>query len=198
MEKFTYAQVETALAKFFGMPAEVQAGMFRARLVHLRRLGFAPQGEGRGTRIEYERDDVLRWLFALKLQDVGIAPQIAAQVVDRTWRSQKAAGLQSLVKIVAMADATKHETTVTRGDILIVIDYPVLRAAWDPSVTPIISHLVSPNDLGKLLQWLSDDRHACIFNLSAFLRILHRELPLSQTEKPDGNRKKIRKARRAN
>ncbi len=198
MEKFTYAQVETALAKFFGMPAEVQAGMFRARLVHLRRLGFAPQGEGRGTRIEYEREDVLRWLFALKLQDVGIAPQIAAQVVDRTWRSQKAAGLQSLVKIVAMADATKHETTATSGDFLIVIDYPVLRAAWDPSVTPIISHLVSPIDLGKLLQWLSDDRHACIFNLSAFLRILDRELPLSQADKPDGNRKKIRKARRAN
>ena len=198
MEKFTYAQVETALAKFFGMPAEVQAGMFRARLVHLRRLGFAPEGEGRGTRIEYERDDVLRWLFALKLQDVGIAPQIAARVVDRTWRSQKAAGLEFLVKIVAMADATKHETTVTRGDILIVIDYPVLRAAWDPSVIPIISHLVSPNDLGKLLQWLSDDRHACIFNLSAFLRILDRELPLSQTEQPDGNRKKIPKARRAN
>jgi hypothetical protein len=198
MQKFTYAQVETALATFFGMPAKVQAGMFRARLVHLRRLGFAPQGEGRGTRIEYERDDVLRWLFALKLQDVGIAPQIAAQVVDRIWRSQKAAGLQSLVKIVAMADATKHETTATSGDILIVIDYPVLRAAWDPSVTPIVSHLVSPNDLGKLLQWLNDDRHACIFNLSAFLRILDRELPLSQAEKPDGNRRKIRKARRAN
>ena len=198
MEKFSYAQVETALAKFFGMPAEVQAGMFRARLVHLRRLGFAPKGKGRGTRIEYDRDNVIRWLFALKLQDIGIAPQIASHVVDRTWRSQKAAGLESLVKIIAMADEIKDRTTVTRGDILIVIDYPVLKAAWDPSVTPIISHLVSPNDLGKLLQWLSDDRHACIFNLSAFLRILDRELPVSHSEKPERNRKKIRKARRGN
>ncbi len=161
MEKFSYAQVEQALAKVFGMPPEVQAGMLRGRLIHLRRLGFGPKGEGRGTRIAYTRDAIYRWLIALKLEDIGIDPLVVINLIEGTWDTH-------IAKIIAMAGKG-------RDDIFMVVDYPVLLAAWHTPVIPMISQFKA-HEVQKLMKWLSDNRHACVFNLSACLRILNQEL----------------------
>lgn len=160
-EKFGYAQVERALARVFGMPPEVQTGMLRGRLIHLRRLGFGPRGEGRGTRISYDRAAVERWLIALKLEDVGVDPMVVISLIEGTWQTH-------IAKIVALA-------AKSRDDIYMVVDYPVLRAAWHTPVIPMISHFKA-HEAGRLLKWLSDDRSAAVFNVSSCLRALHREL----------------------
>jgi hypothetical protein len=161
MEMFGYASVEGALAKVFGMPPAVQAGMLRGRLIHLRRLGLAPKGSGRGKRIEYDRDAAYRWLIALKLEDVGVDPLVAINLIEGTWEHH-------LVTIITAANKAKD-------DVFLGIDYPVLRAAWDTPVIPKISHFRA-HESQKLMKWLSDDRHVCVFNLSACLRILNQEM----------------------
>jgi hypothetical protein len=181
MEKFPYARVEQALAAVFGISADVQVGMLRGRLIHLRRLGFGPKGSGRGTRIDYDYEAVCRWLIALKFEDIGIDPLIVINLIERTWEDR-------ISKIVALANKKPG------GDVFMAISYPLLRAAWDKSIVPTIRpfRLRDAHSLG----WLGNDQHACVFNLSACLRTLNRELAPRTFELQWGKAKQSPSARR--
>jgi hypothetical protein len=80
MSGFSYAVVETALAKIFGADATVQKRAFRGRLQHLRRLGL-PSGPGRGKAIAYTKTNIYELGFCLECEELGIIPTLAVNLL---------------------------------------------------------------------------------------------------------------------
>jgi hypothetical protein len=91
---FSYAQVESALMRARRVPPSMTAA-FRARLSYFQRLGFAPGNPGKGRRIVYEREDVLKWAIALMLADFGLEPATAKSFLETHWRKSIGPGLES-------------------------------------------------------------------------------------------------------
>jgi len=84
--QFTYAEVETALARVFDIPDEGMKA-FRGRLIHFQRLGMAPCRPGKGKRIAYTREDVFRWAVSLDLAAFGIEPTVIRVIVKEFWNT---------------------------------------------------------------------------------------------------------------
>jgi hypothetical protein len=82
---FSYAQVETALAKVYNA-VDVQQGAFQGRLKHLRKLGLPRKTPGKGARIRYSKDDVAQLLVALEFSEFGIDPHLIVDIVLRDWK----------------------------------------------------------------------------------------------------------------
>jgi hypothetical protein len=80
MSGFSYAVVETALAKVFGADAMAQKRAFRGRLQHLRRLGL-PSGPGRGKAISYAKTNIYELGFCLECEELGIIPTLAVNLL---------------------------------------------------------------------------------------------------------------------
>jgi hypothetical protein len=83
MSGFSYAVVETALAKVFGADAMAQKGAFRGRLQHLRRLGLPSGGVGRGKTITYTKANIYELGFCLECEELGIIPTLAVNLLER-------------------------------------------------------------------------------------------------------------------
>src|SRR4051794_32880995 len=83
---FTYAQVEATLARLFDADPDVQRRTFRARIVHLRRvgipLGFSP---GRGKRIAYEMEQIYQLGLCLELEEMGLDPSLISRLIEKFW-----------------------------------------------------------------------------------------------------------------
>jgi hypothetical protein len=72
---YSYAKVEAALAKAFGIRSEGM-GAFRGRIKHFKKLGISPSTPGKGQKIAYEMKDILRWAIALEFAEFGIDPVV--------------------------------------------------------------------------------------------------------------------------
>jgi hypothetical protein len=83
MSGFSYAVVETALAKVFGADAAAQKRAFRGRLQHLRRLGLPSGGIGRGKAITYAKALIYELGFCLECEELGIIPTIAMGLLEQ-------------------------------------------------------------------------------------------------------------------
>jgi hypothetical protein len=85
----SYAEVESTLAVIYRASGKTQAGAFRGRLKHLKRLGI-PLGvhPGRGKKISYGRNELYQWCFCLELSEFGIDPSIVTRLVRRYWKTQ--------------------------------------------------------------------------------------------------------------
>jgi hypothetical protein len=83
MSGFSYAVVETALAKVFGADAMAQRRAFRGRLQHLRRLGLPSGGVGRGKTITYDKANIYELGFCLDCEELGIIPSLAVNLLER-------------------------------------------------------------------------------------------------------------------
>jgi hypothetical protein len=83
----SYATVETALARLHDAGPEVQTGAFRGRLKHLQRLGL-PLGEkpGKGSRIDYDAQQIWQLAIALELAEFGIDPTKIVNIVKNAWQ----------------------------------------------------------------------------------------------------------------
>ncbi|WP_157085661.1 hypothetical protein [Methylobacterium sp. Leaf99] len=83
----SYAAVETALARLHDANPEVQRGAFRGRLKHLQRLGL-PLGEkpGKGSRINYDAQQIWQLAVALELAEFGIDPTKIVLIIKHQWR----------------------------------------------------------------------------------------------------------------
>lgn len=82
MSGFSYAVVETVLAKVFGAGAMAQKRAFRGRLQHLRRLGLPSGGVGRGKTITYTKANIYELGFCLECEELGIIPTIALNLLE--------------------------------------------------------------------------------------------------------------------
>ena len=156
-----YGVLERALGAVFKLSPEATAGMLRGRIVHLRRSGFGPRGQGFGSRVNYTQEIADMWLLALLFEDAGLSPLNIMGLIQGTWEDH-------VGKIVA--EARKSKT-----DIYIAISFSQLRDAAGVPAAPHVSP-VTVGKAAKLLRWLDDERHFTVFNLSAALRIFDREL----------------------
>jgi hypothetical protein len=80
---FSYGELETLIARFYGASAKAQVGALRGRIRHLRRLGLpigvAPGGSGR--KIAYGKEQVYELGFCLQLEQLGIDPSLAVDLL---------------------------------------------------------------------------------------------------------------------
>jgi hypothetical protein len=165
MEKpIGYGLLETALGATFALSAEATRGVLRGRVVHLRRAGFGPAGQGYGSRVSYTQEDADQWALALAFEDAGLAPLTIKGIIEGFWDPH-------IAKIVASARRK------TKADTYLAISYSELRAAAGQPVMPnIMSATATVRQAGKLLGWLTDEKHIIVFNLSALLRRFDEEL----------------------
>lgn len=81
---YPHARIEAALAQVFGVPPE-RLKHLRGRVKHLMVLGLPESRPGKGARILYDCDLILRWLMVLLLEDVGVTPAGAVKTIKRAW-----------------------------------------------------------------------------------------------------------------
>jgi hypothetical protein len=82
---YSFGQVETALARVFEVDQKYRS-RFTARLKHLRKIGGIIETlPGKGHAISYERDQVLRLLFALEMTECGCEPAVITEFITEHW-----------------------------------------------------------------------------------------------------------------
>src|SRR3954468_19291233 len=177
---FTYAQVEATLARLFDADPEVQRKTFRARIVHLRRvgipLGFSP---GRGKRIAYELEQVYQLGLCLELEEMGLDPSLISRLMETFWANM----------LYPLLIEEEQELGFSLGpvdipdDLLFAIYPKFMSGQWD-------RHPYSPEGFQEFVDFrpfrfdkavegakaaLSASR-TCTLNLSAFIRSIRQSL----------------------
>jgi hypothetical protein len=170
---YTYGALERALGATLKLSPEATVGMLRGRMIHLRRVGFGPRGQGYGSRITYDRETAVKWLLALLFENAGLSPLNIMGLVEGLWEQQ----IRGIV-----TRASKSKT-----DIFLVVSFSQLRDAAGVPVVPQVLALTA-REAGKLLRWLTDERHVTVFNLTATLRIFDRELAAASATRSGGER----------
>ena len=167
----SYALVETALAKVFGIDAAGQAGWLRGRIQHLRRLGLTPQTV-RGP-VAYGDEWLVKWLIALELEYFEVDPRQVVELIDKGWKpphkrdAHEAVqrGEATLSELVAVARAERH-------DLIVTVQFgPMGRR---PYVGCYFAGLSSESAFGGWLSGDGEPHRASCFSLSARLRALDR------------------------
>jgi hypothetical protein len=118
--RYSYAEVERALAAVFNLDADRQRGALRGRLKHLQRLGLPGLESGKGKRVAYSFEQASQWLIALLMAQIGIDPAIIAKTVKASWK-----GLVPSVK-AAIDTTAKRENPIYLG-----LRPRVMLGAWE-------------------------------------------------------------------
>jgi hypothetical protein len=82
--RYPQARIEVAFAQVFNVPPE-RIKHLRGRIKHLMALGLPGRGAGKGARVHYGSDVIVRWLVALALEDVGVTPAGAVKAINGLW-----------------------------------------------------------------------------------------------------------------
>ncbi len=180
MTAYSYAVVETALARIFGADARVQKRAFRGRLQHLRRLGLPAAGAKRGRTIAYSDDrQVWALLIALELEELGIDPPLAARMVTGRSGPDQAKGAWEhyLPKVVRRT----RNSSGANDDAILLVEPFLISAAWrgdskfDP--TSFRDFRATADGMNEFLEFLrgwgvGTARRTCAFISSDRLRAL--------------------------
>jgi hypothetical protein len=83
-DSFTYAQVQSALAAVYHIPAN-NTGWFRGRITSFQKLGIVPASPGKGRRVAYRREDVFHWAMALEFSNWGWDPNVVKTILRLNW-----------------------------------------------------------------------------------------------------------------
>ena len=199
MGGYQFATVKAALVAAFGI-VEAEKPRFFARLEHLRRIGaMGERHPGKGTKLDYDRDQIDRLLFVVQLSRFSIEPVVTVALIEKYWAPRR------------RQDA---ETAVERGEHSISQLFETARKwAGDPQthlcVSVKIDDFVSTAKLPEIgcfnrknlegfYGWLGQDQNsASVFDLSARLRRLDEALAkpiVSPKPKPTGLAAKILRA----
>ena len=88
---FTYQQVEAAILRSYGW-TDVARKALGARLRNYANLGLGPAAKpGKGSRVAYTEEDILKWVAALELQILGMAPAESIKFILADWPKFKIA-----------------------------------------------------------------------------------------------------------
>src|SRR5271166_237695 len=82
---YSYAEVEGALGKLFGVPDSAW-GSFRGRVRHLQRIGLVEVAPGKGHRNAYTRTQASEWALALLLAELGVDPIVIVKSIQAERR----------------------------------------------------------------------------------------------------------------
>src|SRR3954451_11295887 len=173
---FTYAQVEAALARLFNADPEVQRKTFRARIVHLRRVGI-PLGlnPGRGKRIAYELEQVYQLGLCLELEEMGLDPSLISRLIEKFWATMFYPLLVEAEQELGFSLGPEH----IPDDLFFAIYPKFMSGQWDrqPHSNLDFPELIDfrPFRIGDADAALSV-RRACTLNLSALIRSIRQSL----------------------
>jgi hypothetical protein len=175
MSFFTYSVVETALSTLFRAKTARQRVTFKARITHLQKLHIIDRTPGKGRAVEYQLEDVWKWMFALELAEVGIAPTVAAKVIKTYWSR----ALVDMFKHAARAHEIKKP-----DDCVWLPGVTLMSTAWDrrdrfggvPNIGTIVPSVSA--DQKEIMDFLekADQPRLCMVNLSSRLRALNAAL----------------------
>jgi hypothetical protein len=133
--RFSYKQVESALAAVFGLDAKTMAGPLRGRLKRLQTLGLPAEKPGKGARIEYSFEQAMQWLIALKMSDLGMDPAVIAKAIHDYWDTSIAPGLRAGLP--------------GRLPLYLVLRPQLMRDSWLPRKRPWIDVADVPNLISR-------------------------------------------------
>jgi hypothetical protein len=161
---YGYATLERALGKVFGVKPAAREKSFRARIIHLRRLGLTPQS-GRGEVIAYDDEWAARWYLGLLLaMRLGHDPKLVAEFIKANW-----SGKGNLRDIVQKARAAQRP-----GDhVILTIDHGGIS---EPLVVRYVTGITGKGMEAIGLSLAGDgptDRLVTLFDLTAGLHRLH-------------------------
>jgi hypothetical protein len=171
----TYAEAERALAQMYKATGKAQAGAFRGRLKHLKRLGI-PLGSnpGRGKKISYERNELWQWCFCLELSEFGIDPSLIARMVKKNWSKNFFPGFKG-------ARNDREETYFC-----IVPEF--MSASWSQPREVLGISGVGFIQLADLPRYLDAVNHArlriSLFSVTARIRELEKAFSAKEEQKP--------------
>jgi hypothetical protein len=107
---YPQARIEAAFAQVFGVPPE-RIKVLRGRIKHLMVIGLPSTRPGKGARVAYDQDVILRWLRAVK-------------AVERVW--------ESCNRWVGRAVDAESE----RNPVYITLRPQFAQLAWDEHAPP--------------------------------------------------------------
>jgi DNA-binding transcriptional MerR regulator len=106
---FTYQQVEAAILRSYGW-TDVARKALGARLRNYANLGLGPAAKpGKGARVAYTEEDILKWVAALELQILGMAPAESIKFILAEWSKFKDA-------VVFQGSLAKQIAAMTREE----------------------------------------------------------------------------------
>lgn len=176
---FSYAQVETALAKVYAAE-HVQQTAFRGRLKHFRKLGIPSLQPGKGKRIRYTKTDIFQLMLSCELAEFGIDPYLIADIVQRHWRMKG-----------SLFQAINYSQNFPGNDFHVAIDAHFMSWAWNREkithtateisvsvkAEPVTIHVFKASDSEVLFTELQKaGQRSCVFNLSARMRAVEQAL----------------------
>jgi hypothetical protein len=190
MTGYSYAIVETALARVFRIKPADQKAFFRGRLQHLRRLGLPSKGAGRGGGLPrvYSDKETCELLIALELEEFGIDPVLAVRMVT----GRVGPGLESKAHKQHLHRAIRdaRNRSGEDNDVILMIEPYFMSAAsgrGDPKFDPATFRYVRADGdgikefLDLLRGWgVGTPNRVCAFNLSERLRELNEALRSAQ------------------
>jgi hypothetical protein len=172
---YTYAQAETVLARMYDADPTAQAGAFRGRLKHLKRLGVPlERPTGRGRKVPFDLDHLYQWTLCLELSEFGLDPTLIVRFVRHFWPSMKS----------AFDRAASADTNV---NLTLLINPVVMSKTWwrDPGDEPLRSQYSEFLDFSicgdvpeaaNLVERLeAGRRRAMVINLSEVVRLIATE-----------------------
>jgi len=168
--------VETALARLFNADPEVQRTTFRARIVHLRRVGI-PLGlnPGRGKRIAYEMEQVYQLGLCLELEEMGLDPALISRIMETFWANMFYPHLIEEEQKLGFSLGPEH----IPDDLFFAIYPKFMSGQWDrqPYSVENFPEFVEflPFRITDAANALSN-RRMCTLNLSAFIRAIRQSL----------------------
>lgn len=99
LTEFTFAQVEAVLARQFIIASPKRAA-FRSRIKALQKYGVPSRPkQGRGVPSTFSSPHLMQLALAVELTNSGLAPQVAAEVVLKSWDRELPLILGGLKKV---------------------------------------------------------------------------------------------------
>lgn len=161
MRGYSYATVERMLGAVFGVPE----GPLRGRIKNLQRLGLTTQTPGKGAKVVYDDDQIVRWVVALEFESFGIPPGPIVAYLKRSWdrRPGSKRPVYPLREVIAEARKSKNE----QQDVFLQIKFNFLA----PEERIVVGY-GRRRGLATVCDWLSGglNRRMGLFNLSERLR----------------------------
>src|SRR4051794_25093684 len=164
------ANAKTLRQALFNAVPEGRLKTFRARIVHLRRvgipLGFSP---GRGERIAYQLEQVYQLGLCLELEEMGLDPSLISRLMETFWVNMFYPLLIEEEQKLGFSLAPEH----IPDDLFFAIYSKFMSGQWDwqPHSDESFPELVDfyPFRIKDANAALSK-RRTCTLNLSAFIR----------------------------